>query len=182
MSSADSRGCDARQQQHHGRVAQNRIGEFVDRLLADALGETVGEDHLQRFGHPLDRRAVVTGRQRQHQAGVVGDHPVQHPVAAEFEDRQRERLDVVVGLRRGLFEFGGNVGEQSDVLALDDGGDQVVFVGEAPVDGGAADACPPGDIVEGDPVEAVLFELGDGGVEDGFGRRVRPPIRNGHSP
>ena len=54
-----------------------------------------------------------------------------------------------------------------DVLALDDGGHQFVLVREPPVDGGAADPGPAGDVVEGDPPKAVPFELDDGGVEDG---------------
>ena len=102
-------------------------------------------------------------------AGLVGDHPVQHPVAAEPQDRQRERLDVVIRLRPSLFQLGGDVGEQPDVLALDDRGDQFVLVGETPVDGGAADPRPARDVVEGHPAEAVPLELDDGGVEDGFG-------------
>jgi hypothetical protein len=34
--------------------------------------------------------------------------------------------------------------------------------------------CPACDIIEGDPAKAVLFELGDGGVEDGFCGEVSP--------
>ena len=48
-----------------------------------------------------------------------------------------------------------------DVLALDDGGDQLVLVREPPVDGGAADPGPARDVVEGNPPKAVPFELDD---------------------
>ena len=110
--------------------------------------------------------------------GLVSDHPVQHTVPAELQDRQRERLDVVIRLWPGLFQFVGDVGEQHGVLAFDDGRDQLVLVAESPVDGGAADSGAAGDVVECDSAEPMLFELDDGGGEDGFCGVVSP----GHSP
>ena len=71
-----------------------------------------------------------------------------------------------------------HVGEQRDVLTFDDGGDELVLVGEAPVNGGAADLRATGDVVEGDLAEPMLFELDDCGVEDGFGGGVSA----GHNP
>jgi len=68
-----------------------------DGLLADSRREAGREDHPQRVGHPLEWAAfVMLVRQLEHEAGFVGDHPVQHPVATKFQDRQGERLDVVI--------------------------------------------------------------------------------------
>ena len=144
----------------------------IDCVSADLLGEAVGEDHPQRGRHPLDGGVPVPVGQFEHQAGLVGEHPGQHAVLLEPHDRQRERLDVVIRLRPAAFQFIGDVGEQHRVLAVDDGGDQFVAAGEAPVDGGAADSGAAGYVVERDPPEAMLFELDDGGVEDRMGGRV----------
>ena len=129
MSSAVSSGCGAGQQQHHRGVPQDGVGQLGDGLLTDPVGESRREDHPQRLGHPLDRRAVVPVGQFEHRA--AGSSVIirfEHAVAAELQDRQRERLDVVIRLRPSLFQFGGDVGEQHDVLALDDGRDQFVLV------------------------------------------------------
>src|SRR6202012_2469427 len=95
----------------------------------------------------------------------------------ETYDRQRERLDIVIRLRPTAFQFVGDIGEKHRVFAVDDGGDQFVASGKPPVDGGAADPRAAGYVVERDTAEAVLFELDDGGVEDGAGGGI---IR-GHS-
>ena len=163
----------AGKQQRHRGVAQDRVGQLVDRGLADALGEPLGEDLAQRVGHPLDRRAIVSACQLEHQRGFVGHHSVQHPVPTEPQDRQGERLDIVIRLRPGFFQLGGDIGEQRDVLALDDGGDQLVLVGEPTVDGRAADSRTAGDVFERDATQAMPLELDDSGVEDGFGARIR---------
>ena len=91
---------------------------------------------------------------------------------AEPQDRQGERLDVEVRLRPSLFQLGGDIGEQRDVFAFDDGRDQLVLVGEPAVDGRAADTGPSGNVFERDAAQAMPFELDDGGVEDGFSARV----------
>ena len=137
--------------------------------LPDPLGEAVGEDDPQCGRHPLDRGIPVLVGQLQHQAGLVGEHPGQHTVLPESHDRQRERLDIVIRLRSTAFQFFGDIGEQHRVFAVDDGGDQFVAAGEPPVDGGATDPRAAGYVVERDTAEAVLFELDDGGVEDGTG-------------
>ena len=111
-------------------------------------------------------------RQFEHQARLVGEHPGQHPVLAESHDRQGECLDVVIRLRPSTFQLVGDVGEKDRVLAVDDGGDQIVTIGEAAVDGGATDTGATGYVVEGYPAEAVLLEFDDGGVEDRAGGRV----------
>ena len=51
-------------------------------------------------------------------------------MVAELQYRQRERFDVVVRLWPRGFELVGDVGEERDVLALDDGADEVVAVVE----------------------------------------------------
>ncbi len=48
-----------------------RVGQLVDGLLADPVGEAGGEDHAQRIGHPLDRGAVMSAGQLEHQRGLV---------------------------------------------------------------------------------------------------------------
>ena len=56
------------------------------------------------------------------------------------------------------------------VLPVDDRGHQFVAAGEAPVDRGAAELRPTGDIVERDTAEPVSLELQHRGVEDRGGR------------
>jgi hypothetical protein len=51
------------------------------------------------------------GGQLDHQAGLVGDHPVQHPVATELQYRKGECFDVVIRLRPRLFQLGSDVGK-----------------------------------------------------------------------
>jgi len=69
-------------------------------------------------------------------------------VATKLQYRQRECFDIVIRLRSGLFQLGRDVGE-------------------TPVNGGAADPGPARDVVDGNAAKAVLFELDDGGVENG---------------
>ena len=88
----------AGQQHRHRGVPQDGVGQLVDGLLTDALGEPWREDNPQRLGHPNDRRAVIPVGQFEDEPGLVSDHPVQHAVPAELQDRQRERLDVVIRL------------------------------------------------------------------------------------
>ena len=171
----------AGQYQHHCGVAQDGVGQLVDCRGPDPIGEAVGEDHPQCGRHPLDGGVPVPMGQFEHQTGLVGEHPSQHPVLTETHDGQRERLDIVIRLWPTAFQFFGNVGEKYRVLAVDDGRDQFVAPGEAPVDGGAADPRATGYVVERDPAEAVLFELDDGGVEDGSGRGVSGYNRHGQT-
>ena len=70
-------------QQRHRGVAQDRVGQVVDRLLPDAVGEPGGEDLPQRIGHPLDRGTVVLAGQLEYHRGLVAHHPVQHLVPPE---------------------------------------------------------------------------------------------------
>jgi hypothetical protein len=55
-------------------------------------------------------------------------------VLAEPHDRRRKRFDVVVGLRPSIFQLFGDIGEEYRILSVDDGGDQLVAVGEPAVD------------------------------------------------
>jgi len=56
----------------HRRVAKDRVGQLGNGPLSDPLSEAGREDDAQRFGHPLDRRAIMRGGQLDHQAGLVG--------------------------------------------------------------------------------------------------------------
>ena len=106
----------AGQQKHHRGVPEDRVGQLGDGLLPDPLGEAGREDDAQRLGHPLDRRAMMRGGQLDHQAGLVGDHPVQHPVATELQYGEGKCLDVIIRLRPGLFQLGSDVGDRIGIM------------------------------------------------------------------
>ena len=119
-------------------------------MLPGTGADVVGGLEWLCAGQQQDHRCVPQDRvgPLDHQAGLVGDHPIQHPVATKLQYRQRECFDIVIRLRSGLFQLGRDVGE-------------------TPVNGGAADPGPARDVVDGNAAKAVLFELDDGGVENG---------------
>ena len=90
------------QQQHHLGVPQDAVGEVLDGLSSDALGEAGRKDLLQRVDHPRDRSAVVPAGQLESQRGIVEDQAVQHAKSwghkvggrgAEFVFQTRARSD-----------------------------------------------------------------------------------------
>ena len=151
----------------HGVEREGWVEVAAQRAVGDALTDEPGEEvEVAQAAAGLDGEEFfdrpVAGVERvklSHEAGILG-------VAGEFFGEEiEERGDAVErasGAVHALLDEAMVVGEEF----ADEGGDDLVLVGEVLVERGGLQAAGGGDLGDGDAVDAVGVKERAGGVED----------------